>query len=279
MEELIIKKASGETAVFSLEKLRQSMRNAGANENQIESVINEIIPRLYQGISTKKIYKWAFGILKDESKDVAARYKLKNALMELGPSGFPFERFVGELFKKQAYHIKIGKFIQGSCISHEVDIVASSEKENLMIECKFHSEPGKLSDVKVPLYINSRFNDIKTNWIQQKELKDKELQGWVVTNTRFSPDAVKYGKCVNLHLLSWDYPLNNGLKNMIDEHSLYPLTCITSLTTDEKEKLLQQNFLLSEELIGQEEKMKKIGISEIRIVKILEEINLMSKKK
>ncbi len=224
MEELIVTKASGEEVVFSMDKLRQSLRNSGATEEQVEKVIKAIEPQLFNGISTKKIYTWAFSILKKSTGSVAAKYQLKKAITEFGPSGFPFEKFIGKLFERKGYHVKVGIIVQGTCVSHELDVVASSETEHMMMECKFHSTQGKMSDVKVPLYIHSRFNDVKSQWLLNKQLKDKQLNAWVVTNTRFSPDAQRYGTCVGLNLLSWDYPLNESIKVMIDHYKHYPIT-------------------------------------------------------
>lgn len=276
MKELIVTKASGDTALFEMEKLRQSMRNSGADEKQIDRVVKDIEPRLYQGISTKKIYKWAFAMLKKQSKPTAARYQLKRAIMELGPSGFPFETFISHVLKKQGYHTKVGVIVRGTCVSHEIDVIASTEKEHLMVECKFHSEPGKMSDVKVPLYIQSRFQDVKAQWELQASLKGKDIQGWVVTNTRFSPDAIKYGNCIGLHLLSWDFPLKSNLKGMIDSFGLYPLTCITGLTSAEKNKLLSQKILFCSELLADPELLASLAISETRISNILNEIRQLN---
>jgi hypothetical protein len=272
MKELIITKASGETAIFEMDKLRQSMRNSGADEAQIEKVVKDIEPRLYQGITTKKIYKWAFAMLKKQSKPVAARYQLKRAIMELGPSGFPFETFISHVLKNQGYHTKVGIIVQGTCVTHEIDVIASTDKEHLMVECKFHSEPGKMSDVKVPLYIQSRYLDVKAQWELQPALKGKDIQGWVVTNTRFSPDAVQYGRCIGLNLLSWDYPLNNSLKEMIDKFGLYPLTCLTGLTAAEKTKLLSQKVLFCTELLADQQLLHGLALSEARISSVLTEI-------
>jgi len=273
MQEIIITKASGETAVFSMDKLRQSMRNSGASEEQIESVVKGIEPRLYQGVSTKKIYRWAFEMLKQRSRHIAARYHLKSAIMELGPSGFPFEEFVGEIFKKQGYQTKVGVFVEGKCVKHEVDVVVSSEKEHFMVECKFHNQPGKMCDVKVPLYVNSRFQDIYLQWIQQPKLKNKRMEGWVVTNTRFSADAMQYGRCAGLKLLGWDYPIGRALKNLIDEFRLYPITCLTTLNKKEKNQLLEANIILVAELISKHIQLNKLGIPEKRLALIMDEIN------
>jgi hypothetical protein len=272
MEELIVTKASGEEVVFSMDKLRQSLRNSGATEEQVDKVIKVIEPQLFNGISTKKIYTWAFSILKKSTGSVAAKYQLKKAITEFGPSGFPFEKFVGKLFERKGYHVKVGIIVQGTCVSHELDVVASSETEHMMMECKFHSTQGKMSDVKVPLYIHSRFNDVKGQWLLNKQLKDKQLKAWVVTNTRFSPDALRYGTCAGLNLLSWDYPLNESIKVMIDKYKHYPITCLTLLTKPEKEHLLENNVVLCSELKEDYTRLNALHIPDKRLQQIKKEL-------
>lgn len=272
MEELIVTKASGEEVVFSMDKLRQSLRNSGATEEQVDKVIKVIEPQLFNGISTKKIYTWAFSILKKSTGSVAAKYQLKKAITEFGPSGFPFEKFIGKLFERKGYHVKVGIIVQGTCVSHELDVVASSETEHMMMECKFHSTQGKMSDVKVPLYIHSRFNDVKGQWLLNKQLKDKQLKAWVVTNTRFSPDALRYGTCVGLNLLSWDYPLNESIKVMIDRYKHYPITCLTLLTKREKEHLLENNVVLCSELKDDYARLNALHIPDKRLQQIKKEL-------
>ena len=275
MEDLIITKASGAEAILSFEKLRQSMRNSGANEVQIDKVIEDITPRLHQGVSTKKIYKWAFALLKKTSKHVAAKYQLKMAIMELGPSGFPFEKYIAELYKRQEYKVKVGTIVQGNCVTHEVDVLATTEKEHLIVECKFHSLQGKQSDVKVSLYFHSRFRDLHSQWILRPEIASKKIEGWIVTNTRFSPDALQYANCVGLKLLSWDFPQGNGLKDLVERYFLYPITCLTSITKLEKEKLLLENVVFCEDILVKQEKLRKVGIIDRRVNVILEEVKNM----
>lgn len=275
MEDLIITKASGKEVVFSFEKLRQSLRNSGANEIQINQVVEDITPRLQQGISTKKIYKWAFALLKKTSKHVAAKYQLKTAIMELGPSGFPFEKYIAELYKRQGYGVKVGTIVQGTCVTHEVDVLATTEKEHLLVECKFHSLQGKQSDVKVSLYFHSRFRDVHSQWILRPEISSKKIEGWVVTNTRFSPDALKYANCSGIKLLSWDFPQGNGLKDLVERYFLYPITCLTSITKLEKEKLLLENIVFCEDILVKQDRLRKVGVIDRRINLVLDEVRKM----
>ncbi len=267
-----IKKASGEKVKFSLQKLRASLRHTGADNITIEKVINSVRDELYQGISTTEIYNRVFALLKNKKSHFASKYKLKKAIYELGPTGFPFERFVSTILKYSGYDTEVGKIVQGQCIKHEVDVMAHKKNKTTIIECKFHSEQGNNCNVKVPLYINSRYQDLKMHWNANKKNGAKLTQGWVVTNTRFTKDAIQYGKCIDLYLLSWDYPTGNALKNRIDRLGLYPITVSTLLTAKEKNYLLQRNIVLCRELVDESFYLDYLSVSEIRKEKILKEL-------
>jgi len=89
-----ITKSSGEKVKFSLEKLRASLKRSGADADLINQILDKVRDELYQGISTKEIYNRAFAMLKNEKLEYASKYKLKKAIYELGPTGFPFEKFI-----------------------------------------------------------------------------------------------------------------------------------------------------------------------------------------
>ncbi len=272
MENIIIIKASGKKVPFSLDKLHQSLRRSGANEQIVNEVINEIKKEIYDGISTKKIYKLAFKLLKKLSKHSAAKYKLKNAIMELGPSGFPFEKYVAAILDHQGYSVKVGVFVKGHCVTHEIDVVAEKEDHIFMIECKFHNSTGYICDVKIPLYIQARFKDVEQEWKNIPGNGTKFQQGWVVTNTKFSTDAVQYGLCAGLHLLGWDFPQKQSLREMIDSSGLYPLTCLTTITLNEKQILLDKKIVLCLELRKNPDLLNQLHISDERKSNIMNEL-------
>ena len=191
--------------------------------------------------------------------------------MELGPSGFPFEKFVGKLFKSEGYKTEVGVIVQGNCVQHEVDVIAQKDNKHYMIECKYHSDQGRFCNVKIPLYIHSRFLDVERQWEHHKGHESKLHQGEVYTNTRFTTDAIQYGTCVGLLLTSWDYPQGNGLKDRIDKAGLHPLTALTSLTKAEKVQLLNKGIVLCKELVENPGFLGQIGISNSRRKKILED--------
>lgn len=270
-------KASGIKVPFNSGKLRQSLLRSGANAEQVENVVLEVLETLVEGMSTKKIYKIAFGLLKNSSRPIAARYKLKHAIMELGPSGFPFEQFIAELLNHKGYKTQVGIIVKGHCVNHEVDVIAQKEQHHYMIECKFHNRQEYLCNVKIPLYIQSRFLDVETSWKKLEGHAEKFHQGWVVTNTRFSGDAIQYARCMNLNLVGWDYPKNNGLKDWIDESGLHPITSLTTLTLAEKQQLLDKKIVLCQNLNTDATLLRSIGVAPPRLQKVIDECSALCK--
>ncbi len=268
-------KASGEKAQFSIDRVAESLRRSGANDELINSTLEKLKTELYDGITTKEIYNRAFSLLKEGNKTSASKYKLKTAIYELGPTGFPFEKFIAALLSHSGYKTETGKIYQGKCVTHEIDVEAKTDTKLILIECKFHNA-GRNSDVKIPLYIDSRFRDIKNFRNNGKNKLDFE-EGWVVTNTRFTADAIKYGKCSDLKLLSWDYPKGEGIKDRIDKLGLYPITVSTLLSEREKNFLLSRDVVLCQDLINDNFYLDHLGIHNPRKKRILKEMEELCK--
>lgn len=265
-------KSAGDVVPFYADKLKRSLLKSGASNEQAENIIAQIQNNLYHGISTKKIYQQAYQLLRGSSRPLAARYKLKRAIMELGPTGFPFEKYIAAIFHQQGYATQTGVTVDGHCVKHEIDIHAKQNEKHLMIECKFHHREGIACDVKIPLYIHSRFNDVKEGLDKLSGYNNIKHEAWVVTNTRFTSDAVQYGVCVGLNLLGWDYPANNSLNKQIDRSGLYPVTCLTSLNKNEKQVLLNNQVVLCKEIFSGENILQRANINADRMNSIMDEV-------
>tara|TARA_R110002020_G_scaffold137434_2_gene306656 strand:+ start:187625 stop:188461 length:837 start_codon:yes stop_codon:yes gene_type:complete len=270
-----IVKSSGEKVPFSLEKLRRSLKASGADEALVSQIVNRVREELYQGISTREIYNRAYALLKLERTFLASRYKLKKAIYELGPTGYPFEKYVSAIMKASGYNTIVGKILPGICVRHEIDVFAVKEEMATIVECKFHGEEGRNCNVKVPLYIHSRYMDVKGHWEIKGEGGIGFDIGWVVTNTRFTEDALAFGKCAGLFLLSWDHPKGDGLKDRIDRFQLYPVTVSTLLSQKEIQFLLDRDVVLCKQLIKESFYLDHLGISAIRKAKILKEMGTL----
>jgi len=269
-EGLHVTKVSGDVVPFEENKLVHSLERSGASESIINEVLKEVRGHLYEGIPTKHIYRMAFAILKKRTASSAARYQLKQAIADLGPTGYPFERLVGALFEHQGYHVQVGQLVQGRCVQHEVDVIAEKNGTRNMMECKFHADPNRKADVKVPLYIRSRFVDVMEAW--QKTEPDLDYVGWVVTNARFTTDALDYGRCIGLQLLSWDYPQHGSLKERVDGSKLLPITCLTTLKKTEKQQLLENGVVFCRDIHADPETLNGIGLTLSRSGKVMDEV-------
>ena len=264
-------KYSGDTVDFNSNKLLKSLLKAGANPEQAPHIISTIRAQLFDGMATKQIYKMAFALLKKNSNAHAARYNLREAIRMLGPAGFYFEKYIARLFESEGYKTKTNLVLQGKCVTHEIDVLIQKDSEMGMVECKFHAGREVASDVKVPMYILSRFNDLKTKSHSFFDSKSPLTSCWIVTNNRFTADAITFANCSGLQLLSWNYPENNCLKSKTDQNKLYPITCLTTLSLAEKEHLLQEELLLVKDILVQSSVLNTIGLSPNRIQNVLKE--------
>lgn len=272
---VIIKKASGDTEAFDISKLKASLKNAGADDDIASEIAADIENWVYNGVTTGKIYARAYKMFRRRKRSGAVRYKLKKALYSMGPTGYPFEHFIGELFKRQGFKVEVGTIVEGVTITHEMDVIATKDREQNLMECKFSHDQGNRLSVKTPLYVHSRTNDIIEKRRQQPKYKDFSFTPWVVTNARFSSDSLEYSRCKGIKLLGWDYPKDNALKDMIEREKIYPVTILKHLNEKEKQQLMGDGVVTCAQLMNKPNRLKQLGLSNTKkqsVIKELEEI-------
>ncbi|MDH4230701.1 MAG: restriction endonuclease [Nitrospirota bacterium] len=259
---ITILKASGQPEEFDIQKLVNSLIRSGAPADAAEDIAGEVAKKLTLSTKTKDIYRMARKLLKHYNLAAGMRYSLKKALSSLGPSGYPFEQYVGRILQGHGYSVEVGQIISGYCVKHEVDVVAKNGDEHFIIECKYHSDGGKPTDVKVALYIHSRFNDIRKAFELMPGQGHYVYQGWLVTNTRCTTDAIQYAECVGLRIMSWRYPETGSLEKMIEEKRLYPATILPSARRKSLEALFRNNFILAQDIADVDEEvfLRKSGL-------------------
>jgi len=272
-DRIYVLKADGTKEPFDVVKLEHSLKRAGASTKSVMEIVHKIKENLNQDITTHEIYRRAFELLHSEERPVAVKYSIRKAIMELGPSGFPFEDFIAEIFKARGFNAETGKVVKGFCVPHEIDVVAWNEEKLIMVEAKFHNEQGTKSDLKVILYIKARFDDLRK--MTFKYGKERQLdEAWLVTNTKFTSTAIEYGSCQGgVTMIGWNYPPVGNLNDMIVESRLHPLTCLVSMTGREKKALLDQGIVLCTTISEKPELLSQIGMTDLKIKKVLEEIN------
>ena len=261
---MLITKADGEQEEFKSEKLERSLRNAGAEEKMIDYIVRHVVLELKPEMTTSEIYKHAFEILKKEGqKPVAARYSLKRAVLELGPSGFPFESFLAEIFRSKGYKAETDITIFGKCASHEIDVVAEKENELLIIEAKFHNALGARSDLQVALYVRARYDDLLANKFDGRLKASQKHRCSIFTNTSFTTNAYQYGECAG----------RGSLVKLIEETALHPLTALTTLSGGEKKSLLGTGRVLCRDIKDNSSLLKEAGIGGQKFDMVMDEIN------
>ena len=243
-----IKKSSGDQEFFDFEKLLLSLTRSGAPPEVAKEIGEEVAKQLKPSFTTNDIYRLARKLLRHYSRTSGMRYSLKKALFSLGPSGYPFEKYVGRILKEYGYKVEVGKVLQGYCVQHEVDVLAYNGREQVMIECKYHSDAGKATDVKVALYIHSRFLDLQKAAKMIPENHSILYQGWLVTNTRCTSDAKQYAECMGIRIVSWRYPDESSLEKLIEDKRLYPVSILPSARKKPLESLFANDVVLAQDI-------------------------------
>ncbi len=237
-------KLNGQIEPFSREKLKRSAARVGVPPHLQNELVAYIQTKLYEGIPTSEIFKLIKKFLKNRHRSANIRYNLKKALAELGPSGYPFEKYVAELLSKEGFHTRTNVILSGCCVQHEIDILATKVNLTYLTEVKFHNQKHLRSDVKVPLYIQSRYQDVLEAW------QDKtKLLPWIITNTRFTSDARQYAQCSKIKLTSWDFPKDQSLRDKIEATQLYPITILESISQQTKASLIAKGIVTCNQIL------------------------------
>jgi hypothetical protein len=230
-------KRSGEREDFDPEKTLQGIMRSGAGRAEADDILARLRPQLYDGITTEEIYRKVRALLNSRT---AARFSIKKGIMALGPDGRNFETLIGHLMRAEGWEVHVRQILDGRCVSHEIDVLMQKGDEATLAECKFHNELGCKCTIQTALYVQARWEDIAC--------KRKLTPPFLVTNTRFSSEVEKYGRCMGMRLLGWRYPEERGLERMLEEHGLLPIT-VLSLRRSEIALLLEKDMVLASDVL------------------------------
>jgi hypothetical protein len=278
MEHILVTKADGTTEYFKVEKLRRSLRRAGASPEEVNSIVTQITDLLRDKMQTQEIYREAFALLRQQQAPAAARYSLRRALFSLGPTGFPFELFLSRLFETDGYKTKTGIILSGKCAEHEIDVAAYKDVHSFVAEAKFHSRPGVKSDLQVAMYSYARLLDLKEARICSEDVCGI-TEFWLITNTKFTSAAERYAGCVGVRLLSWDYPRHNNLHDRIQKAGIYPITVLQSLSTAQVESLIARNIVVCKDILEKPHLLRHLHLSAKKQEAVMDEAMAISKQK
>lgn len=251
MKKINILKKNGETEFYDENKVILSMINSGADDDSIKKVLDKLNLILYDGISTNEIFKFVYKELGKISAYSSARYNLKQAIFELNLNngGYVFEKYIAKILEGEGYKTKLNQFVKGDFVEHEIDVSAFKENEKLMVECKHFSRFELGVSIQTALYVYARFLDLNKKF-------NKVL---LATNTKFSPQVMRYSKGVGLNLIGWKYPGDKSLEKIIESKKIYPIT-ILPLPRSQIKEYLKQDIITFEDLLKTQNVPEKIQI-------------------
>lgn len=267
---LYVTKADGKRELFNEEKVKQSIKASATAQELQNNVLSHVKSKLYKDIPTTEIHRHIMEFLGTSTHPYSKSvYNLKRAIMALGPTGYPFEDYVADIFKKEGFTVHVRVFLAGACVTHETDVVAQKQDppQKIMIEAKFHNVPGKKTDIHVALYTKARFDDVKTH--------NDITKAMIVTNTKVSSDALTYALCNNLGIISWSYPEHGSLKELIEKFSLHPITSLSTLSVSQQQQLLSNHVVLCKDICTNPTVLDLLMLSHEQKKKILEEAHFI----
>ena len=243
MEKLWVVKKSGERQEYDEEKVRRSMNRVGVPDNIKPEVLSHIKGKFKENneMTTDDVFYHVMEYLEPRDRKSSLRFNLRQAIFELGPTGFSFEKYLANIFRSMGYKDNPNVFMNGDCVRHEIDLVLEKDGQKEIVEVKFHNHHVVKTDVQVALYTYARFLDVKE--------KNGVDNVWLVTNTKLSTDAIAYANCKGMPIISWNYPEHGNLQDLVEEPAMYPITLLTSLSSQEKKRLIEKNVVFCTDLL------------------------------
>lgn len=266
----MIRKANGRHVAFDLERVRQSVRRAGGAHVDVEAVVSAVQKGVHSGMTTKDVYAAVRHELARRSPAAACRYGLRTALLQLGPAGFYFEKFLASLLARTGYTTELPEELQGACVTHEVDVVARKDGRQYAIEAKFRNAIGDVVHVKDVLASYARYLDLLDGAALQ--LCPRFNAFWIMTNGKFSDHAMRYAKCKGMPLIGWNYPNHaTGLSGIIDRTGLYPVT-VLGISKAELAAFADAGMMVCDDLMRLEavDVAHRVGIAQSRAEELIE---------
>ena len=251
MAALFVINATGEKEPFSYKKVYRSARRAGASGMVAQKIADIVGREAYQDVKTSEIFKRIKELLNKEVPQVALKFSLKEAMRKLGPTGFPFEKYIAEILKSLGYQVKINQFLPGKCLSsYEIDFVAEKDKTVYVGECKYRHILGERVHTSYALANYARFLDILNGkYFKSSKYRGYTIKTMMVTNTKFTTSTMDYARCVGVDLLGWNHPKNRGLEHIIDRDKLYPVTILPALKGYLQDILIKEKIMLVEDVL------------------------------
>jgi hypothetical protein len=242
-----VTKADGTRQLFDRAKIINICLRMGVSRETADKVSGKVEKQLYDGIPTSKILQITFRLLRSYKPAVKHLLDLRRGL-SLMDSKPEFEVFVQALLANNGFEVLPNRILPGKCSEHEVDAIARKSGVTYFVEAKHHVNyhtPTGLDESRIARAI---LEDV-TEGFQCGSCNLKIDRAMIVTNTRYTEHARRYGKCRDILQIGWNSPTNLSLQSMIEKNSLYPISCLRGLKRTTKTKLVNKGIVLMKQVL------------------------------
>ncbi len=266
---IYVTKSDGTRQLFDREKVIRTCLRMDASRKTAIKVVEEVEKSLHDGIPTSKILQMTLRFLRFYKPAIRYLLDLRRGL-SLMDSKPEFERFVQILLTQNGFEVSPNRLVTGKCVEHEVDAIAKKAGITYFVEAKHHINyhtPTGLDESRIARAI---LEDV-TEGFQYGNFNLKIDRAMIVTNTRYSEHARRYGKCRKILQIGWSSPANLSLQNMIEERNCYPISCLRGLKNETKTKLVNSGIVLIKQLFEDKLPMlaRKTGVQQETLKQII----------
>jgi len=244
---VLVTKANGYKQPFDKGKIVQTCLRMGASPQVANQVADMVERRLYEGISTREILQLTFKFMRKYKPAVKHLLDLRRGLSMMEPKP-EFELYIQALLANSGYVVEPNLILRGKCGEHEVDAIARKDGVTYFVEikhhCSYHALTG-LDESRIAQAILEDANDGYMLGVSNLKV-DRAM---IVTNTRYSDHAIQYGSCKNILQIGWSSPHTLGIRDMVENSTLYPLTCLRGIKYETRMRLVKSGIVLVKQLL------------------------------
>jgi Holliday junction resolvase-like predicted endonuclease len=267
---ILVTKYDGTKQPFSKQKIVKTCIRMGATPEQAKEIADQIENKLYNGIPTRRILQMIYNRLKKHKPKMKLQTDLRRSLSLLR-SAPDFERYVQLLLKEHGYDVMPNQIIQGRCVTHEVDAIATKNNKTCFVEVKHHFKYHTPTSLDVSRIARAVYEDVTEGYTLGKN-NLKIDYAMIVCNTKLSEHAKKYANCRNIQHIAWSTATNQDLQTLIETKKLYPVTFLKQVNTNTRDRLTANGIVMLKQLTQQSitELKAKTALSTDKLASIIE---------
>ena len=182
-----------------------------------------------------------------------------------------FEAFVRILLVYSGFKVEPNTILRGLCGEHEADAIATKDGLTHFVEVKHHSNYHALTGLDESRIARAILEDV-TEGYSQGLTRIKIDRAMIVTNTRYSEHAINYGRCRGILQVGWASPEVFGLREMVEKHRLYPLSCLRGINEKVRLRLVEAGIVVIKQLLEQDSRYieRKTDLPRETVLSIME---------